>query len=195
MQKRVNLTEKAWDCFSLGRLARLALGCCQYLDFERIPIPRMRLTVPKLYPKMWLILNSCFPSGNLEFFCGRQKVPSWPTEALSLYELPCQATFHTHVLSQVVEELSESCVTPTGRGSGTGEKALVFFGCCLTTKLCPTLLQPQGLYASRLLCPWDFPGKNTGMGHHSLLQGIEHRSPALQANSLPSEPTGKPHPT
>ena len=24
----------------------------------------------------------------------------------------------------------------------------------------------------RLLCPWDFPGKNTGMGHHFLLQGI-----------------------
>ena len=25
---------------------------------------------------------------------------------------------------------------------------------------------------SRLLCPWDFPGKNTGVGCHSLLQGI-----------------------
>ena len=24
---------------------------------------------------------------------------------------------------------------------------------------------------SRLLCPWDFPGKNTGMGCHFLLQG------------------------
>ena len=25
---------------------------------------------------------------------------------------------------------------------------------------------------TRLLCPWDSPGKNTGMGCHSLLQGI-----------------------
>jgi len=25
---------------------------------------------------------------------------------------------------------------------------------------------------ARLLCPWDFPGKNTGVGRHSLLQGI-----------------------
>ena len=25
---------------------------------------------------------------------------------------------------------------------------------------------------SRLLCPWDSPGKNTGVGCHSLLQGI-----------------------
>ena len=26
--------------------------------------------------------------------------------------------------------------------------------------------------AARLLCPWDFPGKNTGVGCHGLLQGI-----------------------
>ena len=26
--------------------------------------------------------------------------------------------------------------------------------------------------APRLLCPWDSPGKNTGVGSHSLLQGI-----------------------
>ena len=33
-------------------------------------------------------------------------------------------------------------------------------------------LQPHGLWPTRLLCPWDFPGKNTGMGCHVLLQGI-----------------------
>ena len=32
-------------------------------------------------------------------------------------------------------------------------------------------LQPHGLY-TRLLCPWNSPGKNTGVGCHSLLQGI-----------------------
>ena len=26
--------------------------------------------------------------------------------------------------------------------------------------------------AARLLCPWDFPGKNTGVGCHFLLQGV-----------------------
>ena len=25
---------------------------------------------------------------------------------------------------------------------------------------------------AKLLCPWDFPGKNTGLGYHALLQGI-----------------------
>ena len=32
--------------------------------------------------------------------------------------------------------------------------------------------QPHGLYLARLLCPWDFPGKNIGMGSHSLLRRI-----------------------
>ena len=33
-------------------------------------------------------------------------------------------------------------------------------------------LRPQGLYPARLLCPWDSPGKNTGVGCYFLLQGI-----------------------
>ena len=33
-------------------------------------------------------------------------------------------------------------------------------------------LRPHGLYPPRLLCPWNSPGKNTGVGCHSLLQGI-----------------------
>ena len=43
--------------------------------------------------------------------------------------------------------------------------------CCLVAKSCLTL-QPHGLQPIRLLCPWDFPGKNTGVGCHFLLQGI-----------------------
>ena len=30
----------------------------------------------------------------------------------------------------------------------------------------------HGLQPARLLCPWDSPGKNTGVGCHALLQGI-----------------------
>ena len=30
--------------------------------------------------------------------------------------------------------------------------------------------QPHGLQPTRLLCPWYFPGKNTGMGCHCLLR-------------------------
>ena len=33
-------------------------------------------------------------------------------------------------------------------------------------------LRPHGLKSSRFLCLWNFSGKNTGVGSHSLLQGI-----------------------
>ena len=33
-------------------------------------------------------------------------------------------------------------------------------------------LQPHGLQPARLLCPWNSPGKNTGVGCHFFLQGI-----------------------
>ena len=55
--------------------------------------------------------------------------------------------------------------------------------------------------ATRLLCPWDSPGKNTGGGCHALLQGIfptQGSNPGLlrlfhwQADSIPQAPPGKP---
>ena len=33
-------------------------------------------------------------------------------------------------------------------------------------------LRPFGLEPTRLFCPWHFPGKNTGVGSHSLLHRI-----------------------
>ena len=41
---------------------------------------------------------------------------------------------------------------------------------CFSAVSC--FLQAHGLWPTRLLCPWDSPGKNTGMGCHFLLQGI-----------------------
>ena len=35
-----------------------------------------------------------------------------------------------------------------------------------------TCLRPHGRRPARLLCPWDSPGKNAGVGCHFLLQGI-----------------------
>ena len=37
------------------------------------------------------------------------------------------------------------------------------------TQSCPTFCDAMG---HRLLCPWNSPGKNTGVGSHSLLQEI-----------------------
>ena len=35
---------------------------------------------------------------------------------------------------------------------------------------CPTLCDPHRRQPTRLPCPWDSPGKNTGVGCHCLLQ-------------------------
>ena len=59
-------------------------------------------------------------------------------------------------------------------------------------------LQLQGLEPTRLLCPCNSSGKNTGVGCLSLLQGnlsnpgIEPRSPILQEDSLLTVSPGKP---
>ena len=53
-----------------------------------------------------------------------------------------------------------------------------------------------GTVATRFLCPWDFPGQNTGVGCHYFSSGdlpnpgFEPRSPTLQADSLPTELSG-----
>ena len=60
-------------------------------------------------------------------------------------------------------------------------------------------LRPHRLKPTRFICPWNSPGKNTGVCSHSLLQGI---FPTQELNScplhllycrqifLPSEPPG-----
>ena len=70
--------------------------------------------------------------------------------------------------------------------------------CMLSRSVMSDSFQPHGQQPTRLLYPWDFPGKNTGVGCHALLQGnlpdpgIKPRSPALQTDSSLSEPPGKP---
>ena len=61
-------------------------------------------------------------------------------------------------------------------------------------------LQPYGLQPPGLVCPWDSPGKNTGVGCYALLPGIFLtlglnlcllHLPAL-AGGLPPVPPGSP---
>ena len=62
-------------------------------------------------------------------------------------------------------------------------------------------LQPHGMEPARFLCPWDSPGKSTGVGCHALLQGIFPTQGSnlyllcilyRQAGSLPLAQTGNP---
>ena len=72
---------------------------------------------------------------------------------------------------------------------------------CLCAKLLMLVydsLQPYGSQLARLLCPWGFLGKNTGVGCHPLLHGIflsQGSNSCLlhrQEGSLPLAPPGKP---
>ena len=72
-------------------------------------------------------------------------------------------------------------------------KTLCKLCCVLSCSVVSDSLPPQGPWPTRLLCPQGSPGKNTGVGCHALLQGIfPTQALPLQADSLPSEPPGKP---
>ena len=47
-------------------------------------------------------------------------------------------------------------------------------------------VQPHRRQPTRLLCPWDSPGKNTGVGCHCLLQCMKVKSESEVAQSCPT---------
>ena len=60
-----------------------------------------------------------------------------------------------------------------GNRPGNGSKSCLV--CCVIVVYFPVMsdsLQPHGLQPIRYLCPWTSPGKKTGVGCCSLLQGI-----------------------
>ena len=73
----------------------------------------------------------------------------------------------------------------------------IYMCVCVSCSVMSNFVSPWTV-VPRLLCSWNSPGKNTGVGSHSLLQGknltlgSNPGSPALQVDSLPSEPPGKP---
>ena len=75
---------------------------------------------------------------------------------------------------------------------------------CMPAKLlqsCLTLCNPVDYSLPGSVCPWDSPGKNTGMGCHALPEGIFPTQVSIQCllhllhwqgDSLPLAPCGKP---
>ena len=51
---------------------------------------------------------------------------------------------------------------------------------------CPTLCDPIRWQPTRLLRPWDSPGKNTGVGRHFLLQCMKVKRESEVAQSCPT---------
>ena len=48
--------------------------------------------------------------------------------------------------------------------------------CCQDASVVSDSTRPHGLQPTGLLCPWDSPGKNTGVGCHFLLQCMKVKS-------------------
>ena len=53
---------------------------------------------------------------------------------------------------------------------------LMHAACCQVTSVVSDSVRPHGLQPTRLLCPWDSPGKNTEVGCHFLLQCMKVES-------------------
>ena len=70
------------------------------------------------------------------------------------------------------------CLVPNLRGKAFSLSPLSMMCVCVCVCVCvkwlsmSDSLRPHGLQPARLLCPWDSPGKNTGVDCHFLLQGI-----------------------
>ena len=82
-------------------------------------------------------------------------------------------------IKQILTVVSEN---KEGRGGDRGERGrkikcsdlkwTFIFSAGLSPSVVSDSLQPHGLQPARLLCAWESPGKNTGVGCHALLQGI-----------------------
>ena len=72
-----------------------------------------------------------------------------------------------------------------GALTGSQDQVLTYFDCFAAKSLqsCPTLCDPIDGSPPRLLCPWDSPGKNTGVGCHFLLQCMKVKSQSEVAQS------------
>ena len=77
-------------------------------------------------------------------------------------------------------------------GESQGQKGLGVYSQSVGCSVMPDSLRPHGLQPTKL-----FPGKDTGVGCHFLLQGVfptqgsNPGSPTLQADSLPTELQGE----
>ena len=74
-----------------------------------------------------------------------------------------------HIGSGRVQKGTQVCLTSKLRSKNISLKLLGERVCSVAQAY--LTLRPHGLWPTRLHCPWDFPGKNTGVGCHSLSRG------------------------
>ena len=91
---------------------------------------------------------------------GRKLTQSWPHLGSGPACLSWAKLNSSYQLTSLQGHLSPTWATFTSLHASSVHAKLL--------RLCLTLRQ----YGLKLLCPWDSPGKNTGVSCHALLQGI-----------------------
>ena len=104
---------------------------------------------------------------------------SWTWVAISF---PILGKLLTIIFSNIFSYLfilSSSSGTPMIQMLGHlmfSQRSLKLSCCCCVTLAVSDSVQPHRRQPTRLPCPWDSPGKNTGVGCHFLLQCIKVKS-------------------
>ena len=98
-------------------------------------------------------------------------------------------------IKNVVREDIEMEESPAGALGATKQWGIPYQSTEVKSLSVSDSLWPRGLQPTRLLHPWDSPGKITGVGILQGIfptQGLNPSLPQLQADILTSEPPGKP---
>ena len=140
-----------------------------------------------------LMLLFSFSMYSLFFLLNLSKVKrsklEYPITGLFLYVSPCMFhNFHNFIhVAAVAYIFIENCTCYSLKfySSLLGLNCICFYIClwllismflpclicvCSVAQLCPILWWLHGLQPTRLLSPWNFPGKKTGVGWHFLLR-------------------------
>ena len=76
-----------------------------------------------------------------------------------------------YALLHTVNKFAQQRSTETNKQKNSFSAVVNHTCYCSVTKSRLTLLRPYGLQHARLLCPWDFTGKNIGVGAISFFRG------------------------
>ena len=127
------------------------------------------------------------------------------TFTFHFHALEKEMATHSSVLAWRIPGMGEPGRLPSTGSHRVGHDWSDLAAAAAVVKLCmcaksfqsyPTLCNPMD-YPTRLLCPLDSPGKNTGVGCHALLQfvfptqgsNLSPTSPALAAGFFPTSAT------
>ena len=147
--------KKQWMCAELNRETRM--------DFS-LPLENKinNISTKQSFSRPWILGNKD------QRFQGNGIQKTWISTIAPVYYLERASRLQPRGNSEGPGRLPDLRRESWGFGAAHG-------GYCLEEKVSHSVvsdsLQPHGLQPSRLLCPRDFPDKNTGVGCHFLLQG------------------------